>query len=49
MTGIIEYVLEKTIRDEGFVVRVHRPVIDDEERKRRMAQIKREAERLLKK
>lgn len=49
MTGINEYVLDKTIRGEGFVIRVHRPLIDDEERKRRMAQIKREAERLLKK
>ena len=45
----MEYRLTKTIESPNFIIRVHSPVISEEERKRRMKAIHRSAENLLKK
>ena len=45
----MEYVLKKTIESPNFIIRVYSPVIDEEERKRRMKSIHKAAENLLKK
>lgn len=45
----MEYTLKKTIEGDGFIIRVHSPIISDEERKRRMKAIQKSAENLLKK
>ena len=45
----MEYTLKKTIEGDGFIVRVHSPTISEEERDRRMKEIKNATERLLKK
>ena len=44
----MEYQLKKTIESEGFIVRVHNPIISEEERNRRMKTIHKAAENLLK-
>ena len=43
-----QYILERTIETENCIVRVHRPMIDEAERQRRMRQIRMAAENLLK-
>ena len=43
----MEYKLKKTIETPDFIVRVHSPVISDEERNKRMKSIRKAAERLL--
>lgn len=45
----MEYRLTKTIESPGFIIRVHSPVISEEERKRRMKAIHKAAENLLRK
>ena len=45
----MEYTLKKTIEGSGFIIRVHSPVIDEEERIKRMKAIHKAAENLLKK
>ncbi len=45
----MEYTLKKTIESPGFIIRVHSPVISEEERRRRMKAIYKSAEKLLKK
>ena len=44
----MEYILKKTIEGDGYIIRVHSPVISDEERKKRMKAIHKAAENLLK-
>lgn len=44
----MEYTLKKIIEDSNFIIRVHSPIISEEERKRRMKAIYKAAERLLK-
>lgn len=43
-----EYELKKVFTSEKAVVRVFSPIITEEERKKRMGQIRKEAEKLLK-
>ena len=38
----------KIMEFPGMIVRVHSPILDEKERKRRMAQIHKQAEKLLK-
>jgi ribosome recycling factor len=45
----MEYTLKTTIESPGFIIRVHSPVLTEEERKARMKAIKKAAENLLKK
>lgn len=45
----MEYTLKKTIESPTFIIRVHSPVIDEEERTRRMKRIHKAAENLLRK
>jgi ribosome recycling factor len=45
----MEYTLKKTIESDNFIIRVYSPVISEEERKRRMKEIYKAAENLLKK
>lgn len=42
------YTLEKVIETENFIIRIHRPVLTEDERERRMKQIHKAAESLLK-
>ena len=44
----MEYTQDKVIVDGDFVIRVSRPVLDPKVRDRRMARIKKSAEKLLK-
>ena len=45
----MEYELKKTIEEPGFVIRVYSPILDGEERTRRMKAIYKAAEDILKK
>jgi ribosome recycling factor len=45
----MEYELKKTIEEPGFIIRVYSPILDEEERKRRMKAIYKAAENILKK
>ena len=45
----MEYTLKKTIEGDGFIIRVHSPIIGLDERNKRMKEIKRSAENLMKK
>lgn len=45
----MEYKLKKTIEGDGFIIRVHSPIITTEERDKRMKAIHKAAENLLKK
>ena len=45
----MEYKLTKTIESANFIIRVHSPVIDSEERKKRMKAIHKATEDLMKK
>ena len=44
----MEYKLAKTIEDSNYIIRVYRPIISEDERKKRMQAIYKSAERLLK-
>lgn len=44
----IEYVYEKTITFPGMSVRIYRPILTEEERNRRMEEIKKAAANLVK-
>lgn len=45
----MEYTLKKTIKEDGFIIRVYSPILTPDERKRRMKAIHKAAENLLKK
>lgn len=45
----MEYRLKKTIEADGFIIRVHSPVITSEERTKRMKRIQDATEKLMKK
>lgn len=45
----MEYKLTKTIESPGFIIRVHSPIISDEERNRRMKSVHKAAENIMKK
>ena len=45
----MEYRLNKTIESPGFIIRVHSPVISEDEHNRRMKAIHKAAENLLRK
>lgn len=45
----MEYTHTKTIEDDGFIIRIHRPIISEEERSRRSKAIRKAAESLMKK
>ena len=45
----MEYTHKKTIEDQGFIIRVHCPIISPEERAKRMQAIHKAAENLMKK
>ena len=45
----MEYRVTKTIESPGFIIRVHSPIITEEERTRRMKAIHKAAENLMKK
>ena len=44
----MEYTLKKTFESPNFIVRVHSPIISEEERNRRMKAIRKATENLLK-
>lgn len=45
----MEYKHIKTIESPGFIVRVHSPIISDEERHKRMKSVHKAAENIMKK